>query len=47
MTVAVVGGGIAGLCAAYELVRAGAEVVVLESTRRAGGVMATVYRRRA
>ncbi|MGW6564761.1 FAD-dependent oxidoreductase [Streptomyces sp. NPDC054975] len=36
--VVVVGGGIAGLCTAYELVRAGREVVLLEAGRIAGGV---------
>lgn len=41
MTVAVVGAGIAGLCAAHDLMKAGAEVVVLESERRAGGVIVT------
>ncbi len=41
MTVAVVGAGVTGLAAAYELVRAGAEVVVLESERRPGGVIVT------
>ena len=41
MTIAVVGAGLAGLSAAYELVQAGAEVAVLESERRAGGVIVT------
>ncbi|MEU9997558.1 FAD-dependent oxidoreductase [Streptomyces sp. NPDC050848] len=36
--VVVIGGGIAGLCTAYELVRAGCEVVLLEADRIAGGV---------
>lgn len=41
MKVIVVGAGIAGLAAAWELTRAGADVVVLESERRAGGVIVT------
>ncbi|MFD9030200.1 FAD-dependent oxidoreductase [Streptomyces sp. NPDC059567] len=36
--VVVIGGGIAGLCTAHELVRAGREVVLLEAERVAGGV---------
>ncbi|MBI1966638.1 MAG: FAD-dependent oxidoreductase, partial [Gemmatimonadetes bacterium] len=36
MKVAVVGAGIAGLSAAYDLLKAGADVTVLESERRAG-----------
>ena len=39
--VIVVGAGLAGLAAAYETQRAGASVLVLESERRAGGVVAT------
>lgn len=35
---AVVGGGIAGLCTAWELARAGRRVLVLEADRLAGGV---------
>jgi protoporphyrinogen oxidase len=42
--VAVVGAGIAGLAAAWELSRAGAEVVVLEGEQRAGGVIVTERR---
>lgn len=41
VAVAVVGGGIAGLSAAWELVGAGAEVTVLESTDRVGGKLRT------
>jgi len=43
-TVAVVGGGLTGLAAAWELRGAGAEVAVLESGRRAGGVIVTERR---
>ncbi|PYO95204.1 MAG: hypothetical protein DMD62_02515 [Gemmatimonadetes bacterium] len=41
MKVIVVGAGIAGLAAAWELTKAGIEVMVLESERRAGGVIVT------
>ena len=41
MKVVVVGAGLAGLSAAYDLVRAGADVTVLESERRAGGIVLT------
>lgn len=41
MAVAVVGAGIAGLAAAFELRRAGVEVILLEQERRAGGVIVT------
>ncbi|MGH7569407.1 MAG: protoporphyrinogen/coproporphyrinogen oxidase [Gemmatimonadales bacterium] len=42
MTTVVVGGaGIAGLAAAWELKRAGVDAIVLESERRAGGVIVT------
>ena len=40
-TVAVAGAGLAGLSAAWELLRAGAKVVVLEALRRPGGVVVT------
>ena len=36
-TVAILGAGVAGLCAAYELDRAGYDASILEATRRAGG----------
>jgi protoporphyrinogen oxidase len=39
--VVVVGAGLTGLAAAYDLVRAGADVTVLESERRAGGIVLT------
>ena len=42
--VVVVGAGIAGLVAARDLSRAGADVTVLESERRAGGVIVTERR---
>lgn len=41
MTVAVAGAGLTGLSAAWELARAGANVVVLEAGRHAGGVIVT------
>lgn len=41
MKVVVVGAGLTGLAAAYDLVRAGADVTVLESERRAGGIVLT------
>lgn len=44
MKATVVGAGIAGLTAAWELSRAGIEVVVLESERRAGGMIVTERR---
>ena len=39
--VAIVGGGIAGLAAAYELRQRGVSVRVLEAAPRAGGVITT------
>ena len=42
MRVAVVGGGIAGLSAAYDLARAGAEVVLHEADDRVGGKLRSV-----
>jgi protoporphyrinogen oxidase len=44
MTIAIVGGGLAGLSAAWELHRAGADVVVLHSERHPGGVIVTERR---
>ena len=44
MRVAVLGGGIAGLSAAYRLQSAGASVVVYEAAGRLGGVISTVHR---
>ena len=44
MTIAVVGAGVAGLAAAWELARAGADVTVLDSERRPGGVVVTERR---
>ncbi len=41
LTVVVVGAGLAGLSAAWELRQAGADVIVLESGRRPGGVIVT------
>ena len=38
----VVGAGLAGLCAAYQLTRAGHDVLVLEAQRRAGGRVETL-----
>jgi monoamine oxidase len=43
-TVAVLGAGVAGLCAAYELDRAGYDSVILEATRRLGGRSLTLRR---
>jgi oxygen-dependent protoporphyrinogen oxidase len=44
MTVAVVGSGLAGLCAAWEVEQAGAEVVVLDAGRQPGGMIVTERR---
>jgi monoamine oxidase len=43
-TVAILGAGVSGLCAAYELDRAGYDVVILEASRRAGGRSLTLRR---
>ena len=43
-TVAILGAGVAGLCAAYELDRAGYDVVILEASRRIGGRNLTLRR---
>ncbi|MEO1367607.1 MAG: FAD-dependent oxidoreductase [Acidobacteriota bacterium] len=42
--VAVVGGGVAGLTAAYRLSRAGARVTVVEAADRCGGPMGTTVK---
>jgi protoporphyrinogen oxidase len=44
LTVAIVGAGLAGLSAAWELRRAGVDVVVLDAERRAGGLIVTERR---
>ena len=44
MTVAVVGAGIAGLSAAWELARSAVDVIVLDAERRPGGVIVTERR---
>ncbi|HWT84380.1 MAG TPA: FAD-dependent oxidoreductase, partial [Myxococcales bacterium] len=41
MRVAVIGGGIAGLSAAHELIRGGAQAVVFEAEARPGGKVGT------
>src|SRR5262245_5672890 len=43
-TVAILGAGVAGLCAAYELDRAGYDVVILEASHRVGGRSLTLRR---
>ena len=42
--VAILGAGVSGLCAAYELDRAGYDCIVLEASRRAGGRSFTIRR---
>ena len=42
--VAILGAGVAGLCAAYELDRAGYDCTILEASRRAGGRSLTLRR---
>src|ERR1700744_4893914 len=42
MKVAVIGGGIAGVSAAYELARAGADFTLYEASHRLGGIVETV-----
>src|SRR5215813_3612085 len=44
MKVAVIGGGIAGVSAAYELARSGSEFVLYEASDRLGGIIETVQR---
>lgn len=43
-TVAILGAGVSGLCAAYELDRAGYDCVILEPSRRTGGRSLTLRR---
>src|SRR3982751_5384393 len=43
-TVAILGAGVAGLCAAYELDRAGYDCVILEASQRIGGRSLTLRR---
>src|SRR3954447_14425760 len=43
-TVAILGAGVSGLCAAYELDRAGYDCAILEAQRRAGGRSLTLRR---
>lgn len=43
-SVVILGAGVAGLCAAYELDRAGYDCVILEAARRAGGRSLTLRR---
>ncbi|HYK37605.1 protoporphyrinogen oxidase [Alloacidobacterium sp.] len=44
MRIAVIGGGIAGLSAAYELARSGTDFVLFEASGRLGGIVETVRR---
>jgi len=44
MKVAVIGGGIAGVSAAYELARSGVEFILYEASSRLGGIVETVRR---
>src|SRR5258708_31613476 len=44
MTVAVVGAGLAGLSAAWELREAGADTILLDAGRRPGGMIVTERR---
>ncbi|WP_158748294.1 protoporphyrinogen oxidase [Acidobacterium sp. S8] len=44
MKVAVIGGGIAGVSAAYELARAGVDFTLYEASHRLGGIIETVRR---
>src|SRR5262245_6364481 len=41
--VIIAGGGIAGLCCSYELMKRGHEVIVLEASGRAGGHVRTIH----
>src|SRR5215475_7911948 len=43
-SVAILGAGVAGLCAAYELDRAGYDCVILEAAQRLGGRSLTLRR---
>jgi protoporphyrinogen oxidase len=45
VSVAIVGGGLAGLVLAWRLMREGTDVIVLEASRTPGGVMRTLHRR--
>src|ERR1700741_1899973 len=44
MRVAVIGGGVAGVSAAYELARSGVEFVLYEASGRLGGIVETERR---